>query len=182
MEEVNDLPRFGEQWSSVGASTGRIGRFWSRLVLSAEAHRWAGTTDPPASGPTTGGMTAGVAPPPRADPKDAADSHVDDSGSPRAESRTSAYLCRGSGVKGAVWVVTSSSAGGPWARSRALVVCARAPGLISVRGLAVRRAGDVMGDGVFRGMRCGRSVFGGRPRGRGGSAMRGAGRGASEWL
>src|SRR5215211_2626774 len=27
--------------------------------------------------------------------------------------------------------------------------CARAPGLISVRGLAVRRAGDVMVDGVF---------------------------------
>ena len=27
--------------------------------------------------------------------------------------------------------------------------CARAPGLISVRDLAVRRAGDVMGDGVF---------------------------------
>jgi hypothetical protein len=50
---------------------------------------------------------------------------------------------------------------------------------MSVRGLAVRRAGDVMGDGVFRGMRCGRSVFGGRPRIGGGSSIRGAGRGAS---
>src|SRR5215211_8896379 len=39
--------------------------------------------------------------------------------------------------------------GGAWARWRGGVRCARAPGLISVRGLAVRRAGDVMGDGVF---------------------------------
>src|SRR3954470_23488639 len=39
--------------------------------------------------------------------------------------------------------------GGAWARRRGGGWCARAPGLISVRGLAVRRAGDVMGDGVF---------------------------------
>src|SRR3954451_16049624 len=39
--------------------------------------------------------------------------------------------------------------GGLWACWRGGVWCARAPGLISVRGRAVRRAGDVMGDGVF---------------------------------
>src|SRR3954451_22765213 len=39
--------------------------------------------------------------------------------------------------------------GGLWACWRGGVWCARAPGLISVRGRAVRRAGDVMVDGVF---------------------------------
>src|SRR4051812_40823040 len=46
-------------------------------------------------------------------------------------------------------VVMSRGFGGAWARWRGGVRCARAPGLISVRGLAVRRAGDVMVDGVF---------------------------------
>jgi len=43
------------------------------------------------------------------------------------------------------------------------------------------RAGDmmVMGSPASGKFRCGRSVFGGRPRERGGSSMRGAGRGAS---
>ena len=46
-------------------------------------------------------------------------------------------------------VVMRRCPGGLWARWRGGVRCARAPGLISVRDLAVRRAGDVMVDGVF---------------------------------
>jgi hypothetical protein len=47
-------------------------------------------------------------------------------------------------------------------------VCARAPGLTSVRDPAVRRVGDVMFDGVIPlgEACCGRSIFLGRPPGR----------------
>src|SRR5687768_2177559 len=64
---------------------------------------------------------------------------------------TVAYLCRGF-ASSARWCCswsTSRGLGGAWARWRGGVRCARAPGLISVRGLALWRAGDVMGDGVF---------------------------------
>jgi len=42
----------------------------------------------------------------------------------------------------------------------------------------------MMVDGVIPlgGKHCGRSVFGGRPRGRGGRRLAGAGRGASVWV
>jgi len=60
-------------------------------------------------------------------------------------------ICAGVRVKRAMccsWS-TSSGLGGAWARWRGGMRCARAPGLISVRDLAVRWAGDVMVDGVF---------------------------------
>jgi hypothetical protein len=62
-------------------------------------------------------------------------------------------------------------------------VCARAPMLILVLDpLVGDGAGEVMVMGCrsrWGEVRCGRSVFPGRPRGRGGSGLRGAGRGAS---
>jgi hypothetical protein len=61
-------------------------------------------------------------------------------------------------------------------------VCARAPVLILVLDpwLVMGRRHDGYGVSFPLGeVRCGRSVFAGRPRGRGGSSLRGAGRGAS---
>jgi hypothetical protein len=87
-----------------------------------------------------------------------------------------AYLCRarlsraGFGVVGGEWLRVAW-----WLGSS----CARAPRLISV--LDRWRVGDMMVMGCCSrwGKRCGRSVFGGRPPGGGGSDMPGAGRDVS---
>jgi hypothetical protein len=93
------------------------------------------------------------------------------------------YLCRGPASSGGSGVVGIDLlwAGDARAWLGVPVLCARAPSLTSVHDPRVGSgAGDVMFDGVIPlGKRCGRSVFQGRPRGRRGRRLPGAGRGAS---